>query len=238
MTVCSYHVTQAFQSESALYSCLNVKELLIRNRRHSRRISDCSRTQIHNRLVCKQTLNHLAKLAIVCLSGHLAKPTFVCLSGCGFESCCSHLCKNILRSTMYLLFKSYLQSLYTCSLVSAKLSSSFEAKYFLEHFSGIISFWAKQWGTWGDKSNFWLVEGGPPVPHQGKPCRLPLPSISPNSLFLWEKYDPHPLVSGKCRKINSPFVKGGGFQVCSLQVILNTVVFFRKLPHIYILINF
>ena len=29
---CSYHVTYAFQSESTLYSCLNVKELLARNR--------------------------------------------------------------------------------------------------------------------------------------------------------------------------------------------------------------
>ena len=31
--VCSYHVTYAFQSESTLYSCLNVKELLARRRR-------------------------------------------------------------------------------------------------------------------------------------------------------------------------------------------------------------
>ena len=31
LTVCSYHVTYAFQSESTLYSCLNVKELLARN---------------------------------------------------------------------------------------------------------------------------------------------------------------------------------------------------------------
>ena len=31
--VCSYHVTYAFQSESTLYSCLNVKELLARSRR-------------------------------------------------------------------------------------------------------------------------------------------------------------------------------------------------------------
>ena len=29
----SYHVTYAFQSETTLYSCLNVKELLARNRR-------------------------------------------------------------------------------------------------------------------------------------------------------------------------------------------------------------
>ena len=33
MTVCSCHVTYAFQSESRLYSSLNVKELLARSRR-------------------------------------------------------------------------------------------------------------------------------------------------------------------------------------------------------------
>ena len=32
LIVCSCHVTNAFQSESTLYSCLNVKELLARNR--------------------------------------------------------------------------------------------------------------------------------------------------------------------------------------------------------------
>ena len=32
-TVCYYHVTYTFQSESTLYSCLNVKELLARNKR-------------------------------------------------------------------------------------------------------------------------------------------------------------------------------------------------------------
>ena len=32
LTVCTYHVTYAFQSESTLYSCLNVKELLARSR--------------------------------------------------------------------------------------------------------------------------------------------------------------------------------------------------------------
>ena len=30
LTVCSYHVTYMFQSEYTLYSCLNVKELLVR----------------------------------------------------------------------------------------------------------------------------------------------------------------------------------------------------------------
>ena len=33
LTVCSFHVTCAFQSESTLYSCLNFKELFARNRR-------------------------------------------------------------------------------------------------------------------------------------------------------------------------------------------------------------
>ena len=33
LTVCSYHVTYVFQSESTLYSCLNVKEFLARRRR-------------------------------------------------------------------------------------------------------------------------------------------------------------------------------------------------------------
>ena len=33
LTVDSYHVTNTFQSESALYSCLNVKELFARRRR-------------------------------------------------------------------------------------------------------------------------------------------------------------------------------------------------------------
>ena len=32
-TVCSCHVMYAFESESTLYSCLNVKELLARSRR-------------------------------------------------------------------------------------------------------------------------------------------------------------------------------------------------------------
>ena len=43
--------------------CLNVKELLTRNRRHIWSLSDCSWTQTHNNLVHKRTLNHFAKLA-------------------------------------------------------------------------------------------------------------------------------------------------------------------------------
>ena len=46
LIVCSYHVTHLFQSESTLYSCLNVKELLARSRRHVWRLSDCNGTQM------------------------------------------------------------------------------------------------------------------------------------------------------------------------------------------------
>ena len=61
--VCSYHVTYAFQSESKLYSYLNVKELLAPSRSKIWSLSDCNWTRTHNHLVHKWTLNHLAKLA-------------------------------------------------------------------------------------------------------------------------------------------------------------------------------
>ena len=63
LIVCFYHVTYEFESESTLYSCLNVKELLARSRRPISRLSDCKGTRTHNHLVRKRTLNHLAKLA-------------------------------------------------------------------------------------------------------------------------------------------------------------------------------
>ena len=63
ITLCSYHATYAFQSESTLYNCLNVKELLARNRRENWSLSDCNGTRTHNHVVRKWTLNHLAKLA-------------------------------------------------------------------------------------------------------------------------------------------------------------------------------
>ena len=61
LTVCSCHVTYAFESESTLYSCLNVKELLARSRREIWRWSDCNWTRTQNHLVLKRTLNSLAK---------------------------------------------------------------------------------------------------------------------------------------------------------------------------------
>ena len=63
-----YHVTWAFRSGSTLresiewtYSCLNVKELLARNRCYIWNLSNSDGIQTRNRLVCKQTLNHLTK---------------------------------------------------------------------------------------------------------------------------------------------------------------------------------
>ena len=52
-----------FQSESTLYSCLIVKELLAPSRREIWSLSDCNWTRTQNHLVCKETLNHLTKLA-------------------------------------------------------------------------------------------------------------------------------------------------------------------------------
>ena len=57
LTVCSCHVTYAFQSEFTPYSCMNVKELLARSRREILRLSDCNWTQTQNHLVRKRTLN-------------------------------------------------------------------------------------------------------------------------------------------------------------------------------------
>ena len=63
-TVCSY-VTYACQSESTLYSCLSVKELLAWNRCNIWSLSDCNEIRTHSHLVCKQIFNYLAKLAKV-----------------------------------------------------------------------------------------------------------------------------------------------------------------------------
>ena len=61
LTVCSCHVMYAFQSESTLYSCLNVKELLAQSWCEIWSLSDCNWTRTQNHLVHKPTLNHLAK---------------------------------------------------------------------------------------------------------------------------------------------------------------------------------
>ena len=74
LTLCSYHVTYAFQSKFTLYSCLNVKELLARSRREIR---------THNHLIYKRTLNHSPKLAnwLSCVVS-----TYLCGAFHGFRS--------------------------------------------------------------------------------------------------------------------------------------------------------
>ena len=62
LTECSYHVMYPFQSESTLYSYLNVKELLAGSTRLIWSLSDYNGTRTHNHLVHKRKLNHLAKL--------------------------------------------------------------------------------------------------------------------------------------------------------------------------------
>ena len=63
LTVCSFNVTYAFQSESTLYICLNLNELLACNKRDIPRWSDCNGTRTHNHLVCRRTLKQLVKVS-------------------------------------------------------------------------------------------------------------------------------------------------------------------------------
>ena len=60
--VCYYQVTYVFSRESTLYICLNIKQLVFRNRHDILRLSGRNgiRTQMH--VVCKQILKHLDRL--------------------------------------------------------------------------------------------------------------------------------------------------------------------------------
>ena len=63
LTVCSCHVTYAFQSESTLHSCLNVKEILARSRREIWSLNDCNWTRTQSHLVRKRTLFFILRFA-------------------------------------------------------------------------------------------------------------------------------------------------------------------------------
>ena len=63
LTVCSYHVTCTFRSESTLYTSLNIKGLLAQNKCYIWGSSDCSVTLTHKHLLRKGTLSPLAKVA-------------------------------------------------------------------------------------------------------------------------------------------------------------------------------
>ena len=60
--LCFYHVTYELQNESALHSCLNVKEPLAKNRRRIWSLSDSNGIWTYYHLVRNLTLNHLGKL--------------------------------------------------------------------------------------------------------------------------------------------------------------------------------
>ena len=62
LTICSYHVTYEFQSESGLSRCLNVMDQHVRNRCDIWRFSHRNEIRTHNHLVWKQTLHHVTKL--------------------------------------------------------------------------------------------------------------------------------------------------------------------------------
>ena len=112
-TVCSCHVMYAFQSESTLYSWLNVKELLARSRHKIWSLSDSNWTWTHNHLVCKWTLNHLAKLVkwLSCVVSTYLFGAFDCmfLTDCIFFTNqvvvgLSHVAVMYHQLTMFLLF--------------------------------------------------------------------------------------------------------------------------------------
>ena len=54
---CCYLVTYEFQSESALYIFLNVKEVIAGNRHHIWSLSDSNEIRTHNHLVRKRSLS-------------------------------------------------------------------------------------------------------------------------------------------------------------------------------------
>ena len=62
LTVCSYHISYEFQSESTLSSCVDVEEFLARNRHHISSLSYSNEIPTHNHIVHKRTIHHLAKL--------------------------------------------------------------------------------------------------------------------------------------------------------------------------------
>ena len=80
LTVCSYHVAYTFQSESTLYSYLNVKELFDWERQDIWNLSECNVIRTRNHLIRKRRRNHLTKLAktLSCVRSTYLKRTFNC----------------------------------------------------------------------------------------------------------------------------------------------------------------
>ena len=71
-TVCYYHVTQAFPSESTPYSCLNVKELLARNRPDIQSLNNSKGNKSNNHLYHKRTLSFVSSNPIAVTWGKIS----------------------------------------------------------------------------------------------------------------------------------------------------------------------
>ena len=80
LTACYYHVMYAFQGESTLYNCLNVNELLARDRRDIWSLSDSNGIRTHHHLLHKRTLT------CSFMNEHLRVRLWT--KWCGFESHC------------------------------------------------------------------------------------------------------------------------------------------------------
>ena len=104
LTVCSYYVTYAFQSESTLYCCLNVKELLARSSCKIWSLSECNWTRTQNHLFHKRVPDMIRIYSQMHRTDRYSQHSSIIwpvwpngwafvheLSGCGFESSCSHL---------------------------------------------------------------------------------------------------------------------------------------------------
>ena len=87
LTVSNYHVTYGFKSETALYSCLNVKQLLSRNRCNIGSLSKSNGIRTHNHLVYKQRLNGIGANG----TGIYVRDGIYERNVCAFESRCCHL---------------------------------------------------------------------------------------------------------------------------------------------------
>ena len=89
LDLCYCHVTYAFQSQTTLYSCMNVKELLAWNKRDMWSFSDCNGIRTHKHLVRKRTLIHLYRLVSLAKWLSVLLQTWLLIlfykRGCGFK---------------------------------------------------------------------------------------------------------------------------------------------------------
>ena len=138
LTVCSYHISYEFQSESTLYSCVDVEEFLARNRHHISSLSYSNQIPTHNHIVHKRTIHHLAKLT-KSLSCVLVLVCTVYFTVCQYHVTNDWALLWVLSCTMYLTvcyyhvtYKSKSEStLYTFLNVKEILATGFEPTIFL-----------------------------------------------------------------------------------------------------------